>query len=193
MADINITFWTQGEHSLDEDYITFTKVFGQAIINAIDQVSAKMTDALKSRIDLDVYAAYSPTVYSRRKDNPSLGIPLNDMDKNVRVITGGHVGAKGIDATMRIYYNPTGQHENAEWSNVDYDELIGRIEHHSPEYEWLPKKTTLPDRPFWQNFVDEMIDGKEVERYFVDAIKNEGFGELIADGGIKRDSNDGKY
>lgn len=194
MAEITITFWTDGEKSLDEDYIAFTRVLGQAIINAADQTTAKMTDALKSHIDLDVYAEYNnPTVYLRRKDNPSFGIPLNDMEKNVRAYIGGSVGAKGINMTMGIQYSPSGEHANSEWSNVFGDELIRRIETHDPEYEWLPKKKTIPNRPFWQNFVNEMIDEKEVERYFVDAIKDNGFGEVVADGAVKRDSNDGKY
>ena len=81
----------------------------------------------------------------------------------------------------------------SEFNKVDGDDLIGRIEKHDPEYNWLPKKgKQIPNRPFWQNFVDEMVDDAELERFFVNAMKTQGF-EIEIGCGVERETSDGKY
>ena len=43
---------------------------------------------------------------------------------------------------------------------MDGDDLINRIEKKDPEYNWRRKP---PKRPFFRNFVEEMLDGRAEE------------------------------
>lgn len=176
--DINIC----GEGTLANDLTTFLKnVFSPAVAKALDDVGADMQSALAQHIETDVYHAYSPSMYERRGS----GGGLLSQAREAKIYNQGN----GI----AIEFKPDGSHPTVSgWSKVHADELIGRIEKHSPEYNWLPKNRSIPDRPFWQNFVSEMVDDGTVEYYFASAMRRRDF-QLMEDGSVTRDGADGTY
>lgn len=186
MDEITLRVEVIGENSIDEELTAFLKqTINPAVTKALDSVGVDMAGALKRHIQTDVYDAYTPKVYERRSEHPGAGTPLDDMNANALTYNHG--------SSLTFAYKPTGEHSNPTWHSVDGDDLIGRIEKHDPEYRWLPKNGTLPNRPFWQNFVNEMIDQKEMEYYFVAAMIMQGITDITADGDLTRESGDGQY
>ena len=178
-----------------DDFDAQLKTFLNTLISEISEAEksalADAQDALKRHIVKDVYEAYSPTVYKRRSKNSSLGTPLSDMDAYSTVIepAGGNVNGN-LQVTSRLVYNPQGGHKVQKWHDQDYNSLIGRIEKKSPAYTW--GNDIVPERPFWQEFISEMIDQKELERAFVWALSaNEP--TVIADGKILEEAHDREY
>ena len=153
-----------------------------ALEKANAAVGEEMRGALARHVREDVYAKYSPRVYERR--------------------SGGGVGAQAESAGVfsdstraTVQFKPGGEYPGRErWHTADGDDLIGRIEKHSPEYTFLPTRRKIPDRPFWQNFTDEMVDGR-MEAVFqmeLRAALPEGW-ELEMDEGVHREDEDGRY
>lgn len=154
-----------------------------------------MKDALWTHIKEDVYAGYQPTEYLRRKDHTGMGESLLDTLKN-KERTQNIAEMKNGKLIFGLSYEPTAEHENPEWIDPDMtpDQLIGRIEKKQPKYNFNPKKGEIPDRPFWQNFVSEMIEGGRFARVLDDILKQTGIaepGDSIS--GVMRDSSDGNY
>lgn len=179
MAGININ----GNGTLDSDMLTFQSEIVKMVSSAMNDVGADMQDALARHIDKDIYNMYSPVRYERRSENGGLGTPLNDIKANSRIYNHG--------AGVSLEYKPTGDHANASWHTADADELIRRIETKSPPY--FPKaQKRVPSRPFWQNLVNELVDEGMAEHYFAAAMRRRGE-EVIEDGAIIRDANDGVY
>ena len=75
---------------------------------------------------------------------------------------------------------------------VHGDDLIGRIENWNPRYSYPPRRKRLPARPFWRNFVSEMVDDGMAEHFFARAMREQG-DDVIEDGSIVRESGDGDY
>ncbi len=194
MADIELTFEVTEEESLDADMRAIMNELIGASVYALEKVEEVTTETLRKHIDSDVYRAYKPKIYERRSDDPSLGTPLNDMGKNVTQFKpfGGKTSDTSFSVTGGISYDPTGEHQNSEWSDVNENALIGRIERKSPPYNWEPKNGRLKPRPFWQNTVSEMTDGGEAERAIIWAFGEKGI-ELDMDSGVERESSDGDY
>lgn len=182
MAEMILTVQEAWGSPLESDVKAFKAEISAAMAKAMDDVGADMQEALARHIETDVYPAYSPKMYERRYDNGGLVAQA----RSAKVYNHG--------AGVSLEYKPDGTHPTVSgWHKVDGDDLIGRIEKHSPEYNWLPKRgKQIPNRPFWQNFVDEMVDEAELERFFVNAMKAQGF-EIEIGGGIERESQDGQY
>lgn len=175
----------------------FAAVYNQILLEVASSVEKALNDAkphLKKRIEADVYKVYSPTVYKRRSDDSTLGVSLAAQaitEPYTSVIKPGGGNVNGmLQVTSRLYYNPQGNHKRKKWHTADYDDLIGRIEKKSPPYTW--GQAQVPERPFWQNFVDEMVGGGELERLFVDAMKS-AEPTIVADGNITEDASDREY
>ena len=179
MAEIHIN----GNGTLEQDLVLFQAELAKRVGNAMNDVGADMQDALARHIETDVYNKYSPIQYQRRSENHGLGTPLNDMQAN------SHIYNKGAGVT--IEYKPTGAHENASWNTANGDDLIGRIEKKNPPY-FKKAQGKVPLRPFWQNFVDEMVDDGMLENFFAAAMRRQGE-QVIEEGTIVRDANDGAY
>lgn len=175
----------------------FRKAYNEIIFEVADAVEKALNNAkphLKDRIEKDVYKVYSPTVYKRRSDDQSLGVSLAaqaiaEPYSSVIKPGGGNVNGT-LQITSRLYYNPQGNHKRKKWHTADYYDLIGRIEKKDPPYTW--GQAQVPERPFWQNFVDEMVGGGELEKLFVDAMKS-AEPTIVADGDITEDSTDRNY
>lgn len=184
MAELVLDINVSGEESIDADFKAFQKELISSVEKAMDDVGADMIEALKKHIETDVYKAYpNPKEYERRSKNSELGRALNDMKANTTVYNKG--------AGVSLEYKPTGEHENSAWHTADGDDLIGRIEKKNPPY-FKKAQGMVPERPFWQNFVNEMIEGEELERFFVSAMLMRGV-EIEESGGVVRESGDGDY
>lgn len=180
---MDLSIRISGLESIDEDFKAFQSEVSAAVRGAMDGVGERMKDALKRHIEQDVYEAYTPKVYQRRSENLLLGTPLNNMDANTYIFNKG--------AGVTLDYLPTGDHAVAKWSGADGDALVGRIEKKSPPYNWGDDQ--VPERPFFQNFTDEMTDGGALARYFAEAMLEQGVIVEEDGSGVVRDGEDGAY
>lgn len=174
MLDFTIT----GIESITKDFEALTPRINRAVSAGLNAVSSDMMAALKNHIELDVYAAYDPKDYLRRSDNPQYGTPLNSND---------NIGAVVVDNTLIFGYAPTGEHALYD-EEINDDELI-RVISLAEGYQWDVGKRKIPPRPFWHNFLSEMIYGKQAELSLVGGMNNADkdlkvvqTGEIIADG-----------
>jgi len=194
-VDIQLDFEVTGQDSLDAEFRGFKALLAMSMKKALEQVNTEMQEALKRHIERDVYAAsvYKPKVYKRRSEHSGMGAPLSDMKTNVGFSdTQASVEPQGVGAMTQFHFIPTGEHTVSKWHTADGNELIGRIEHKSPPYTW--GNNSVPERPFWQNFVDEMVDEGEAAEMFERAMTLMAPTlELEADGSIIREPNDGTY
>lgn len=188
MVDFEIKLMPDGGASaLSTELTALLKTELQAALSStLDDVGLDMREALARHLETDVYAAsvYTPKVYERRMGNGGL---MASAEK-ARIYNSG--------TYVAVEFKPDGLHKNPEWSSdIAPDDLIGRIERHNPEYNWLPKKKKLPNRPFWQNFVNEMVDEGELERSFVAAFKShwDDKKDIVVDGELEREPADGTY
>ena len=174
------------------------QLYGGAVAAVNEAVVAELREILRRHIRDDVYGRYTPQgemKYLRRSEHQGLGTSLResadeDHAKSIFNMKSGGVWESGI------CYEPTAEHENAEWSDPDLepDRLISRIENKDPPYHFEPKKRKIPKRPFWQNFVEEMIEGGQFARTVEEILKEKGIaepGDVIS--GIIRDESDGNY
>lgn len=210
--EIELKFEVTGQNSLDAEFRSFQALLASGMKKSLQEVNAEMQKALQKHIETDVYKAYIPSEYERRSDNATLGKPLSDLEANVAFANTPVplVTDKEIKGQTSFHYLPSGEHSVKRWSsttpqayldkvrlhppiiNVDGDELIRRIETMNPRYNW--KRPDLRPRPFWQNFVDEMIDGGKAEEIFVDGMNFYASQlEVEAGGGVERESGDGDY
>lgn len=170
-----------GIETIDEDW----KEIQQQLILAVSQATSNgsntvdtMKDLLEAHIQHDVYDVYRPKAYTRRSENNfgSQYPPLKDIEANAFTFEKG--------AGVTIDYKPSGDHPNPEWAERDGDELVKFIE-------------TTPSRPFprpfWQKYVDDVVDGIEVYSAFADEMASVGI-EIENDGMlIEREADDGQY
>ena len=196
MADIGVKIEASGFETIEKEVkgiLSAAKT--RAVSNA---VYADMKDALEEHIRDDVYskAIYEPKNYLRRNEHPGMGVSLRDAvtnDKYTKQI--GPFDYATMDWVAGLSYEPTGEHENSEWYGVDGDLLIGRIEKKEPPYQYEPKKGKgIPKRPFWQLFVEELIEGGRLERTVEVELKRLGIAEPDDHiTGVIRDDADGNY
>lgn len=141
---------------------------------AMQEVAAATLETLKEHIQKDVYDKWNPTTYVRRKESGGL-IDFSHIDPSV--------GSGG----MTVYYAPSGASE--QWDNpLDSNGLIGRIESGSG-YEWYRHPGP---RPFWKNFVNDMVNEKFATAY--DFAMSAQFGSDYEGGTVvERESGDGDY
>ena len=162
---------------------------------ALTSVMEHSRDILKRHIDEDVYdhSIYTPKVYKRRSENEGMGVSLAEQtqEKPYTQVIAPALGkqANGFWVQSRLWFHPSGEHKYKKWNTANDSELMGRIEKKDPEYSW--GQNEVPQRPFWQRFVDEMVDGGELEKSFVDAMSAN---EIIeADGSVIEDPHDRTY
>lgn len=168
------------EAEVDAEMRGLTGVF----LVALDGVISETKDRLKQHVQKDVYDQWTPTEYIRREKNGG----IIDIDGSSR-INGPYPDTKGKNfaAGFELRYMPGGESE--QWREpASGNALIGRIES-GTGYEW---REHPGPRPFWTNFVNEMIEQNE----FGDAVRRElvmlginveGFPETV------RGSGDGDY
>lgn len=149
---------------LDEDMAALEQRFKAALAGALPVLGKDMVDCLAEHIQSDVYGAdFFPTDYERRGENGG----LLDMNGNTTV---SPVGDNGI----QMDYEPSGEVDPPDkYGDQDYldgDALIGRIEHLNPDYNWTRHP---PARPFFENFVKELVEGGRAEETLVRAMNQQ--------------------
>lgn len=170
----------------------FTTEFQGKMVKGLLGLRDGMREALAQHVIKDIYNAYSPNEYERRGD--AGGLQAQALNAT------SHADGSPDGTSYRIYINfsPNGNHpKEREWAEdgvrpVHGDDLIGRIENWNPRYSYPPRHKRLPKRPFWQNFVSEMVDEGMAEYFFTSAMRAQGE-EVIEDGSIVREPGDGDY
>ena len=148
-----LTFKIQGVESIQEDYDEFNRKVSRATEYGLKALASELTPALQRHIQKDVYEAYTPEQYQRRYNNPQYGRSIFDagnMNWNLTRIG----GRDGVEFT----YEPNGR--NTYYPNSDYyvdsDSLITVLQE-DRGYLWFNGGGIGTKRPFWNNFVDEVV------------------------------------
>lgn len=168
---------------LEEDLAALETELKNAFRASRKALADDMRSCLEDHIEADVYDEFQPREYVRRRDSGG----LSDMQANTTVYSDERLG--GMELTL--LYQPDGirDGEGNEIENaVSGDDLVNRIEKKDPEYNWRrkPKK-----RPFFRNFVEEMIEGRRAEDTLVAAMNAADPAlEIAADGDMTRESED---
>lgn len=168
---------------LEEDLAALETELKNAFRASRKALADDMRSCLEDHIEADVYDEFQPREYVRRRDSGG----LSDMQANTTVYSDERLG--GMELTL--LYQPDGSRdgEGNEIENaVSGDDLVNRIEKKDPEYSWRrkPKK-----RPFFRNFVKEMIEGRRAEDTLVAAMNAADPAlEIAADGDMTRESED---
>lgn len=207
MAEISLTFTVTGDKEIDEDLKAVQLELRQKMIKGLPNVRNDMLDSLEKHLLSDVYRAYRPKEYPRRKDHPEFGPSLIDFTTKGQVRNIGNISEDGTWAEVGFDYLPDGSHSGTtadlDPTSAYYDadhprklkpnpvhrnELIRRIES-GKGYDW---KRHPGKRPFWQNFVNEMVDDGMLEYFFAKAMREQGE-DVVEDGSLFRESTDGSY
>lgn len=205
MADITINVGVSGLDSIDADVKAELNKLHGIIDGAAFNLGNVMMESLKKHIDKDVYEAWGPGEYPRRVDHPKLGTPLNDVSENSFPI---------FDAPNDVFYwrvgldyLPTGV-TSATTADLDpgnprYDADNPRLLVPNPAngnelVEIIEKglsswPVTPPKRPFWQNFVDEMIDGGALGSELIMQLRAQGVEIAGTYDEVIREAGDGDY
>ena len=144
---------------LDEDLAVLEKKFMGAMAAAMPALREDMADCLAEHVQGDVYEAFEPHEYVRRGAYGG----LIDIEGNSFF----DVRQNGV----RMIYLPSGESEQVSPEDqLDGDALIGRIEHLDPPYDWTRRP---PPRPFFENFVTELVEGGRAEETLVLAMNQQ--------------------
>lgn len=142
--DINVTM--SGLDSLQKEIDEkFLPRVDKAVEAGLMHVASDMRASLKEHVEKDVYAKYSPNTYERT------GAMADDSSIDTDV-TGG-------DRLILTYSFPT---ESETPYYKDSDDVIRAIQGGTVHgvYLWKVHKT-IPERPFWNDFVGEqLVEGK---------------------------------
>lgn len=161
---------------LDEDMAAMERRFAAALTGALPALKDDMAQCLAEHIQNDVYNKFTPTEYQRRGDDGGLA----DIEGNAAFVLGAD--------SVAMDYQPSGESEQVE-NPLNGDALIGRIEHLNPEYDWTRKP---PARPFFENFVTELIEGGRAELTLTEAMnRQDGALGVEANGYAGRDGDEG--
>ena len=167
----------------EQDVAALEKQVKNAFRASRQALADDMRLCLQDHVEYDVYSKFQPIEYVRRGEDGGLA----DMKASATVYSDERDG--GMNLTLR--YQPGGAEdgdENEIEPHVDGDDLINRIEKKDPEYNWRRKP---PKRPFFSNFVQEMIDGGRAEETLVRAMNAANPALQVAEsGGVIREEDD---
>ena len=192
MFDVTFKLNTTTEGSLESDFSALlVGEMKDKIANALKGLRDDMRGSLADHVQKDVYDAYKdPNEYERRGLNGGLqGQALNATS---------HATIESMDGThYRIYiqFQPDGNHPDShQWKEppVHGDDFIGRIENWNPKYPYPPRHRRLPKRPFWKNFVEDMVDNGSADVSFATALRAQDE-EVLEDFDVEREPGDGDY
>lgn len=171
--------WTFENETLAQDISAFEKQIDAALVDAKESIFDEIIILLHQHIEVDVYRAYTPKRYLRRRDNPELGESLIEFSSNTdRIETANSIG---------LEYLPDGEHPQFD-RPLHGDDLIRRIEQ-GGRWEWKTK--TMRKRPFLKNAVSEIIEGGKADRWLVEALRTSNPGLTVEyDHNIQRESTD---
>lgn len=167
----------------EQDVATLEKQVKDAFRASRKALADDMWLCLQDHVEADVYDKFQPTEYVRRREDGGLA----DMQASATVYSDERDG--GMNLTL--LYQPSGATDgegNEIEPHVDGDDLINRIEKKDPEYNWRRKP---PKRPFFSNFVQEMVDGGRAEETLVRAMNGaDPTLGMAADMGVIREEDD---
>ena len=176
MFDFKLT----GADSVSKEYRWWQRQVNKAAQYGLTAVGSEMTKQLQKHIQTDVYNAYAPQSYMRRIDYGG-GTPI--------------ISAKNMDLqlskmSLTFSYEPSGR--NTRYPNskfVDGDDLINAIE--NSDYTWKGTEH-IPERHFWNNFVDDMVGASgQAEKIFVKGMNTaQPDLQVKADGNMNTDGNE---
>lgn len=206
MAEITLTLETTPIEGLEEDMAAVKAELNKAVIQAATLVGHTMQDRLAESINRNVYRRYYPRVYLRRKNRPEFGIALNDMEHTTHA-TFDNPAAGSVGGALNFSYLPDGSNsattadldpyndfydadhpKSINPNPVEGDSLIRRIETGRGYATPFARR-----RPFWQKFVEQMIDGGEIEREFERGLTLAGQELLPDNSAVEREPQDGNY
>lgn len=171
----------------EQDIAALEKQVKDAALTAGRILQEDMRSCLTEHIVEDVYDAYTPDYYARRMSDGG----LLDIDKNTAGSPLPSLSAAGVE--IELQYEPDGRTDgNGEpvEPHLDGDELISRIEKKDPHYNWNVDERSIPERPFFRSFVEEMLDGR-AEETLVRAMNGaDPTLELAEDTGMIREEDD---
>lgn len=139
----------------EQDMAALEKQVKDAFRASRPALAEEMRQCLREHVVEDVYDKLVPEEYVRRRGTKGLA----DMNASATVYSDERDG--GMNLTL--LYHPSGATDgNGEPidPHVDGDDLVNRIEKNDPAYNWgrRPK-----NRPFFRNFVEEMLGGRAEE------------------------------
>lgn len=173
-------FKLQGADSISKEYKAFNTKIYKGVQAGLTAVGSELTKQLQKHIQTDVYDAYTPQSYMRRIDYGG-GTPIispKNMDLQLNKMS------------LTFSYEPSGR--NTRYPNSDYvdgDELINAIE--NSDYTWKGTEN-IPERHFWNNFVDDMVGASgQAEKIFVKGMNAyQPDLQVKADGNMSTDGNE---
>lgn len=173
-------FKLQGADSISKEYKAFKTQVYRATQAGLMAVGSELTKQLQKHIQTEVYNGYEPLSYERRVTHGG-GTPIisaKNMDMEIN----------GMSLTFR--YEPSGKNTRYPTSKyVDGDQLINAIE--NSKYTWDGTED-IPERHFWNHFVDEMLGANgQAEKILIKGMNNaEPDLQVKADGRIEQDRQD---
>ncbi len=142
---------------LDEDMAALEQRFKAALAGAMPTLREDLSQCLFEHVQGDVYEKFDPKEYIRRGEYGGLA----DIDGNTEFAV--------TEDSVSMDYQPSGESEQVE-NPLNGDALIGRIEHLEPPYDWTRRP---PPRPFFENFVTELVEGGRAEETLVRAMNQQ--------------------
>lgn len=201
------TVKVSGEGTLANDLNSFLLELKDPIRTGLSSVADNMTKSLDKHIEDDVYREYNPLRYPRRPLNESLMSPkykhisIHDLTLSFQYEPMGFHRGKmkdmlGAEFDNNIHKWVTIDPETHDIAGiienpddpikphpVHGDTLIQRIQT-GEGYDWKEPAKGFPQRPFWNNFVEEQRSGAIMDSFSYGF--NSGTLKMVSEGG-KRD------
>lgn len=177
MGEVMLSFKLTGAGDINKEYKAFNTEVYNGMQAGLTAVGSELTKQLQAHVQTDVYDAYTPKDYIRRLNSGGL-------------IDSRYMKTSQRSMSVELTYLPSGY--NPRYDGEDYvsgDELINAIE--NSRYTW-EGTDNIPERHFWNNFVDEAVGANGwAEKVLVRAMNSAANGlEVVADGRIERDGGD---
>lgn len=151
---MELSFSVSGVDEIDVDLSETWERIWDLTENGLNYVGAGMIPSLQNHLWRDWYYAWQPKVYQRRTDDGGIGGGIGrPLGSYLNMDYDSEPG------TMEFRYEPTGEHFVDAWHTNDGDEIIEMIQYPYNRWTWIPKHSHAPQRMFWNNFVDDQING----------------------------------
>lgn len=175
-----LTITIQGLDGIDKELSDALYEMKKPIRRGLETASLTFVPVLQQHIETDWEDTWGePIVYHRRTNYPELGTPLGSEE-----YMNTEIGKDGM--SLRFDYTPKGKHKKYQIAELNGDDLINVIQLNEG-WRWEPhldkNGRAIMQRPFWNNFVEEMKDG-----ILMDAFEygfTSGGWSMIREGGSK--------
>ena len=181
MADSLFKVSAKWEGSLEQDVDSHLPGIKSAANMALHSCESVLITSLSEHIQKDWFDRWYPIEYRRRTDHPEDRIPGDGEPLGSEE----YMDTKVSDLTLTFLYTPKSNHRYAKWANHRWDdELIETIQlGPKGKWTWISQDDPPPERPFWNNFVEELRNGL-LFAAFEDGFGGRGY-DLVREGGEK--------